>query len=118
MTSRARRVMEGQEMKRVTVGCLLIAAVLLTHAAAQAPATATGATLFEGARLITGDGNAPIENSAFLVENNRFSRVGRKGELQVPAGAVHVDLKGKTVMPTMADVHGHFGFQHVAEGTM
>ncbi len=78
----------------------------------------TGVTVFEGARLITGDGSAPIENSAFLVENNLFTRVGRRGQLQVPAGAAHVDLTGKTVMPAMIDLHGHIGFQHVADGTM
>jgi glyoxylase-like metal-dependent hydrolase (beta-lactamase superfamily II) len=34
--------------------------------------SAAGSVLFEGARLITGDGSGPIENSAFLVENTRF----------------------------------------------
>ncbi|PYS08319.1 MAG: hypothetical protein DMG17_29200, partial [Acidobacteria bacterium] len=45
------------------------------------------ATLFEGARLIMGDGGAPIESSAFVVENDRFASVGRKGEIQAPPGA-------------------------------
>ena len=31
---------------------------------------------------------------------------------------MHVDLTGKTVMPTMMDLHGHIGFQNIAEGTM
>src|SRR6185436_11077603 len=53
-------------------------------------------TVFEGARLITGDGSPPIENSAFIVENSRFTRVGRRGEVPIPAGAVRVDLTGKT----------------------
>ncbi len=75
-------------------------------------------TVFEGARLISGDGSAVIENSAFIVDKNTFTAVGRKGELQVPAGAVHVDLTGKTVMPTLVDLHGHLGFQNIAEGTM
>src|SRR5262249_20130516 len=75
-------------------------------------------TVFEGARLITGDGSAPIEDSAFLVQDTRFTQVGRRGELRVPAGAVHVDLTGKTVMPTKVDLHGHIGFQHVSDGTM
>jgi len=79
---------------------------------------AAGVTVFEGARLITGDGNAPIENSAFVIANGRFEQVGRKGELKVPAGAAHVDLTGKTVMPTMTDLHGHYGFQNVIAGTM
>jgi hypothetical protein len=34
-------------------------------------------TLFEGARLVVGDGSTPIENSAFLVQGTRFVRVGR-----------------------------------------
>src|SRR5215472_9983832 len=79
---------------------------------------ASRVTVFEGARLIAGDGSAPIENSAFVVANTRFTQVGRKGELKVPAGAVHVDLTGKTVMPTMTDLHGHYGFQNVVEGKM
>jgi imidazolonepropionase-like amidohydrolase len=77
-----------------------------------------GVVVYEGARLITGDGSTPIENSAFIVENTRFTRVGRRGELQVPAGAARVDLTGKTVMPAKVDIHGHVGFQHVYDGTM
>src|SRR5437879_12270047 len=61
----------------------------------------TGQTVFEGARLIMGDGGAPIENSAFVVIGNAFTQVGRRGELRVPPGAVQVDLTGKTVMPAL-----------------
>ena len=74
-------------------------------------------TVFEGARLITGDGNAPIENSAFIIQDNQFTAVGRRGEVQVPAGAARVDLTGKTVMPAKVDVHGHLGFENVVAGT-
>src|SRR5690242_9628735 len=69
---------------------------------AQPPAAAT---VFEGARLIVGDGSAPIADSAFLVENGRFTAVGRKGQLKGPAGAARVDLTGKTVMPAIVDAH-------------
>jgi len=100
---------------------LLAAVGLCLGAACSSPppeqVSLPGVTLFEGARVITGDGSAPIEDAAFLVENGRFSRVGRRGELQAP-GAARVDLTGKTVMPTLVDLHGHFGFQNVAEGTM
>ncbi len=83
----------------------------------QAPSVA-GVTVFEGARLIVGDGNAPIESSAFIVFNDRFTTVGRKGEITVPAGAARVDLTGKTVMPAMIDVHSHLGFLDMADTTM
>src|SRR5262249_48330579 len=68
------------------------------------------ATLFEGARLITADGRAPIENGAFLVQNGRFTSVGLKGEIQTPAGAARVDLSGKTVIPALIDGHSHIGY--------
>ena len=71
---------------------------------AQAPATVT---IYEGARLIVGDASAPIENSAFIVNGTRFTQVGRAGQLQAPAGARRVDLRGKTVMPAIVDTHTH-----------
>ncbi|HEY7286393.1 MAG TPA: amidohydrolase family protein [Vicinamibacterales bacterium] len=68
-------------------------------------------TIFEGARLITGDGGAPIENAAFVVEQGRFTQVGVKGDTRAPAGARHVDLSGKTVMPALVDAHVHLGYR-------
>ena len=56
--------------------------------------TPAAITVFEGARLITGDGSTPIENSAFVIENNRFVAVGRRGDLVVPTGAKRIDLTG------------------------
>jgi imidazolonepropionase-like amidohydrolase len=72
----------------------------------QAPAAA-GVTVFEGARLIAGDGRAPIENATFVVNGTRFVQVGRTGEVRVPAGAARVRLAGKTVMPAIIDTHTH-----------
>ena len=76
-------------------------------------AFAQQATLFEGARLITGDSGVVIENSAFLVQGDKITRVGKKGEIRPPSSAAHVDLTGKTVMPTLVDDHAHLGWQIV-----
>src|SRR5882762_3252805 len=97
-----------------------VLALIATHswsAAAQAPRP-TGAIVFEGARLITGDGSAPIEDAAFVVENSRITAVGRRGEVAAPAGAARVDLTGKTVMPAIVDAHGHPGFVDAVTGQM
>lgn len=87
-----------------------------TLAVSQAIAQPASATLFEGARLITGDGGAPIESSTFVVENGRFTQVGRKGQVHAPTGALHVDLTGKTVMPTLVDDHTHLGWAILRTG--
>ncbi len=97
-------------LSRLALGVALFTAATLAPAQAQ--------TLYEGARLITGDGTAPIENSAFLVTGTQFTLIGRKGQIALPAGGKRVDLTGKTVMPTLVDMHGHLGFQSPAEGTM
>jgi imidazolonepropionase-like amidohydrolase len=76
----------------------------------QSPAT-SGPVVYHGARLITGDGGAPIENGAFVVQNGRFNAVGRQGEVRAPAGATRIDLGGKTVMPAMINVHVHIGYE-------
>lgn len=67
--------------------------------------------IFEGARLITGDGGAPIESAAFVVENGRFTQVAAKGGARTPAGARRVDLSGKTVIPALIDAHVHLGYR-------
>jgi imidazolonepropionase-like amidohydrolase len=73
---------------------------------AQAPA-APRVIAFEGARVIIGDGRAPIENATFVVTGNRITAVGRAGQVTVPAGATRVNLAGKTVMPAILDTHTH-----------
>jgi imidazolonepropionase-like amidohydrolase len=90
---------------------LLFLSALIAAAGISSEAKSQGATVFEGARLITGDGSAPIENSAFVVQNGRVTGVGRRGELQVPTGAARVDLTGKTVMPAIVDAHVHMGYR-------
>jgi imidazolonepropionase-like amidohydrolase len=101
----------NESIHRVLVGRLLTLAllsgvVLSASATGQAP-VAQGVTVFEGARLIVGDGGAPIENGAFIVDGARIAQVGRSGQLKVPAGARRVNLTGKTVMPAIVDTHTH-----------
>jgi imidazolonepropionase-like amidohydrolase len=67
----------------------------------------TGATVFAGARVIVGDGTAPIENATFVVADGTFVAVGSTGQVEVPAGATRVDLSGMTVMPALIDTHTH-----------
>jgi imidazolonepropionase-like amidohydrolase len=75
---------------------------------AQAPAQSSGrAVVYEGATLITGDGSAPIDAAAFVVDGGRFVAVGAADAVSVPAGAAHVDLAGMTVIPAIVDAHTH-----------
>jgi imidazolonepropionase-like amidohydrolase len=89
------------------VGLLVLAVVTAWSVPTLGQAPATGVTAFVGARLIVGDGRAPIENSVILVNGTRFQQAGTVGQVQIPAGARNVSLAGKTVMPTIIDTHNH-----------
>jgi imidazolonepropionase-like amidohydrolase len=90
-------------MYRLRLLALAVIATTCVTILAQAPAV----TVFEGARIIVGDGRAPIENATFIVSGNRITQVGRVGDVKVPAGATKVNLAGKTVMPAIIDTHTH-----------
>lgn len=63
-------------------------------------------TVFEGARLLTGDGTV-VEDAVFVVEDDRFVAAGPAGEIEIPDGATRMDLTGRTVMPAVVNAHVH-----------
>jgi len=92
------------------VGALLLTGLPLVSACSapeteQAPAL-TNVTVFEGARVLVGDGGV-IENAILVVDDDRLVAIGGAGSVEVPAGAARVDLSGRTVMPAIIDTHVH-----------
>ena len=102
-----RRVNSELSQVRFLAGLFLIALLLATGCSTPEAPEAAAVTVFEGARLIVGDDSEPIEDAAFIVEEDRITAIGQSGELDVPAGAARVDLTGKTVMPALIDTHKH-----------
>jgi len=90
------------------IGSFVLFVLAAVFIAGPAPAQTL---LFEGARVISGDGSAAIENGAVLVERGMIARIGRTGDIAAPPGALRVDLGGKTVMPALVSTHVHPGFQ-------
>ena len=94
---------------QVLSGVALAAAMTIAaHGQAAAPGRPVA---YENARLIVGDGSAPIESGVMVVQGGRITAVGAKGSVTVPAGAAHVDLTGRTVMPTLVNAHVHIGYE-------
>ena len=96
-----------------------VAVVLLAQRTlvAGSQGASNGPVWFEGARLVVGDGSGPIENSAFVVEGDSFTWVGRRGEREPPRSAIRVDLSGKTVIPALIDGHNHIGLVNERDGS-
>jgi imidazolonepropionase-like amidohydrolase len=60
-----------------------------------------------GGTLIDGFGGPPIRNGVLLMDGARITRIGRAGEVPVPAGARVVSTEGMTVLPGLWDMHVH-----------
>jgi imidazolonepropionase-like amidohydrolase len=74
---------------------------------AQAPAAASGPVVLTGARLIDGTGRAPLDSATVVIRNGLVEAIGTSSAVPIPAGAVRVDLSGKTIMPGLINAHGH-----------
>src|SRR5947207_3092199 len=74
----------GMRPSRLLALFLVVASAGSITAQSQSP-PASAAVVYDGARLIVGDGSA-IESGAFVVQNGRITAVGRKGEIAAPAG--------------------------------
>ena len=85
----------------------LLLLVLLANYWFGSPQPDAQAVVFEGARVIVGDGSPPIENSAFVVDGGRLVQIGPSAVIEAPSGARRVDLTGTTVMPALIDTRTH-----------
>ena len=102
-------------VRRLLPALTLAAAALLSLPGARLVAqNAPAIVAYDNVRLIPGDGRPAMEQATLLVENGRVRQVGASFEVRVPAGAAHVDLRGKTVVPAFVNAHTHPGFQRGA----
>ena len=98
----------------VRVACLLLPLGLAacSTVSGQAPSAQNDRRplLLQGARVIVGDGRV-IDDGALVVQDGLLMDVGRNGAVTAPAGAVVVDVKGKTIMPALVNAHTHLGWE-------
>jgi imidazolonepropionase-like amidohydrolase len=69
---------------------------------------AAGWKAFVGGTVIDGRGGPPAEDAVVLVHGERIERVGRREEVEVPAGADVIDTTGRFLLPGLIDVHVHY----------
>ena len=88
-------------MRRLAV--LISVAALLPALVWSAPAV----TAIVGARLVDGTGAAAVDDSVVVVDGVRIRAAGPRARIEIPAGATIVDVRGKTLLPGLVDVHCH-----------
>jgi imidazolonepropionase-like amidohydrolase len=95
-----------QNLREDSMRCKQVSSFLLSTAVGILIAGSASAqvTVFEGARMIVGDGRV-VDNATLVVDGARIVQAG--AGVQAPAGATRVNLAGKTVMPMIIDTHVH-----------
>jgi imidazolonepropionase-like amidohydrolase len=68
-----------------------------------------GIIAFTNARLITMNGNEVIEEGTIIINQNKIDTIGTSENIVIPEDAKVYDMKGKTIMPGIVDVHAHVG---------
>jgi Tol biopolymer transport system component/imidazolonepropionase-like amidohydrolase len=68
-------------------------------------------TVLSGGKVITmrdaDNQQEVIEDGIIVIEGNRITAVGKKGEVTVPKNAVVIDTTGKSIIPGLIDAHAH-----------
>ncbi|WP_246722776.1 amidohydrolase family protein [Aliikangiella sp. G2MR2-5] len=75
-----------------------------------------GSILLSGAQIITMKGDQVLAKGDILISDNLIEAVGESGSLKVADNTVRLNLKGKTIIPGLIDVHWH-GSQSSAQIT-
>jgi imidazolonepropionase-like amidohydrolase len=64
--------------------------------------------LIHNGTLVDGNGGAPIDDGAVLVQDNVIRAAGRNAEIALPAAPVEmIDAQGGTILPGFIDTHVH-----------
>lgn len=67
-------------------------------------------TVIENAKLVLENGI--IWDAALIINDGKIVNYGRRGEIDIPTGALHIDAKGAYVGPGFVDIHVHSGAGH------
>jgi Amidohydrolase family len=89
--------------------CIAVASfgAAAAHAAAPGPQTDAVVQAFTHAVLIDGTGAAAVDQATIVVRGSTIEAAGAASAVKIPPGAVIHDLRGKVLMPGLADMHVH-----------
>lgn len=67
-----------------------------------------GELALTGARIVTmNDDRTVIDNGTIVISRNRIRQIGSANETNIPEGASVIELRGKTIIPGLIDIHAH-----------
>jgi len=87
---------------------LVLGLLACTHAPGPPPpAEDSGAVAFVGVTVVPMDAERRLPDQTVLIRQGRIAEVGPSSTVEVPAGALRIDGRGRFLMPGLADMHVH-----------
>jgi imidazolonepropionase-like amidohydrolase/cyclophilin family peptidyl-prolyl cis-trans isomerase len=93
-------------MRRLILALTFVLPALLL-ATAHPAWSADPPVVIKGATLIDGTGGRPVRDAVIVIDGERVAAAGRRGDVQVPAGAREIDATGKFIIPGLIDANVH-----------
>ncbi|MBI4548340.1 MAG: amidohydrolase family protein [Ignavibacteriae bacterium] len=85
-----------------TLRLVFLALFLLSSAYSQRAYVLEGATVIDGIR------NIPIDSAFIVVEGQRIIGVGKRNQVIIPERAERIDVRGTYIIPGLIDAHIHY----------
>ena len=63
--------------------------------------------VFKGGTLIDGNGGAPVDHAAAVIQGDRILFAGREDKIEIPSIATVQALEGLTILPGFFNTHVH-----------
>ncbi len=107
--------MRGEARMTAGATCVLVAllvALWVTQSSTAALAADAEPYAFVDVTVISMDVPDPAPHRTVLVVGNEIVAVGAADEVTIPAGATVVDGRGRFLLPGLADMHAHVGFDY------
>ncbi|NKB32477.1 MAG: amidohydrolase family protein [Pseudomonadales bacterium] len=89
-------------MGRFTAILLLLSSFIYTNSFAQ-----DEVKVIRAGQLLDVASGSMLSNQIIVVRNNIIEAVGDVGRINIPAGAIEIDLSNSTVLPGLMDAHVH-----------
>ena len=80
----------------------------LTEMSQSLPGRRTGTFAFVGATVIDVTGKPSIANATVVTSGGKITAVGPSDQVNIPADAQRIDVKGKYIIPGLWDMHAHY----------
>jgi imidazolonepropionase-like amidohydrolase len=100
---------QRRSLQLLVLGAVVLASLAVApgRAASQPQRADAAVQAFTNAVLIDGTGAAAVEHATIVVRGDRIVSAGPAASVSIPGGARVTDLRGKVLMPGLADMHVH-----------